>query len=114
MPECLKVYAKDERIERLIGDRKELMKIYGAARAAKIQRRVKGLRSLRNLQDAMTNSSFRFHALHNDRYGQLSVKIDFRHRMVLEITEQKPTEEAGGLSGVVSVTIKELCVNYHT
>lgn len=29
MPECLKVYAKDERMERLIGDRKELMKIYG-------------------------------------------------------------------------------------
>lgn len=85
-------------------------------RAKLIRKRLDELVDVEKLDAMQYLPQARCHKLKASRRGQLAVKLDGRYRMIFEVADEPvPKKPDGGLdwSGVTTIRILELAVDYH-
>lgn len=111
----MEVRAKDTKMEKLLGDSKALVRAYGPQHAKTIQLRIRQLEASPNLEMAHQFPQLKLHALTGDLKGKWGIRLDKNYRMLIIDTQSKGSPAAGTSSprDITSVTITELCVDYH-
>lgn len=111
----MEVRAKDTKMEKLLGDTKALIRAYGPQHAKAIQLRIRQLEASPNLELAHRFPQLKLHALSGDLKGKWGIRLDKNYRMLIIETQSKgcPPEEPSRPCDITSVTITELCIDYH-
>ena len=111
----MEVRAKDTKMEKLLGDTKALIRTYGPQHAKTIQLRIRQLEASPNLELAHRFPQLKLHALTGNRAGQWGIWLDKNYRMLIIDTQSCGRPQAGTSSprDITSVTITELCIDYH-
>lgn len=110
------VLPKNNRMMKLLTKRASIIENFGADSAKKIMQRISEMKQSENLYVLSILPGTGFHLLHGDRRGQWALKINANRRMIIISTDYHPTENYGGvehLKTITSVTIEELCIDYH-
>lgn len=111
----MEVRAKNQKTAELMGDEKGLRRAFGKKIALCIMERISMLQALDNLEQASKIRHFRFHQLSGNRQGQWAIKLDENNRMIIIETSHSTCPPPGtrNLRDIKSVTIIELCIDYH-
>lgn len=108
----MEVLTRDRKMQKLTGDRAKLQKVYGKKLAQAIYRVLAQLQAMPNLEEATRLSHLRFHGLTGSRQGQWALKLDENNRMII-IETGHGGNPPRNLRDITSVTIIELCIDYH-
>ena len=111
----MEVLAKDRKMQKLMDSPAMLQKAFGKKIANKINLRLEELEAMDNLEIAQRLPHLYFHALSGNRKGQWAIKLDENNRMLIIETQREGRPLAGPLNlrDITSVTIIELCIDYH-
>ena len=110
----MEIYFKNKKLEKLCKDPVKLVKVMGAVRAEKLQRRLDDMDSVTTLEDTR-NLPGHYHELVGDRKGQWACDLDQPYRLIFEPTKKSiPTDENGKYiwSAITIIDIIEIA-NYH-
>ncbi len=105
----------DKKLEKLVSNHTKLVRDHGTTVAKAVPKKIRDLKSARNLADYLLNYPGKSKELKDDRKGQFSVRLDDKVRLVFAPDEQEtPRKPDGGLDWhrITKIVITEI-VNYH-
>jgi toxin HigB-1 len=88
----MKVSFKTTKLQKLLGQHKELVKAFGDKRARLIERRMVYLKGASNLQDVPQKKPYRCHELTGQRKGEFAVDVDEKLRIVF-VPDHDPVQK---------------------
>jgi plasmid maintenance system killer protein len=92
----LEITFEDAALARNFQSEREMLKKFGKVRTKRLQVRLKQLQAAETLAD-MHDMSGRFHELHGDRAGQLSLDLDGPYRLLFRPAGDVRPGQGGGL-----------------
>jgi proteic killer suppression protein len=95
----MEVYFRDQKLETLCRDHRQLQRRYGEQRAKLLVQRVAELLAFEILAQMRNYPLARCHELVGERKGQLSVDLDWPYRLIFEVINNPiPKKRDGGLN----------------
>jgi len=106
---------KNNKLQKIFGSQRELIRVYGEVRGKKLQSIVSFLLAAPCLQDVPVEKPFRRHELSLNRKGQFGVDVVKNYRLIFEPNNKPlPLKKDGGLDLKKITEIKIIEVeDYH-
>jgi len=111
----MEISYKSHRLARTVKDLSSIAKAYGT-RAKLVNKRLKELKSAKDLSDFKYLPQANCHELNNNRKGELAIDISANHRIIfIPNHEPIPQNDDGGMdwSSINSITITVIGEDYH-
>jgi proteic killer suppression protein len=111
----LDITFKNNKLAKILNDRKKLLRVYGAPNSKRIMMRLEFLRASVCLDDVPRDPPYRLHALHHNREGQFAVDLEHPQRLVFEPNHNplpRLKDSSVDLKRVTAITILEV-EDYH-